>query len=1004
MKILFLHLSDLHIKDDKGVNLFQINKIVDSLSTAGSCDYVTIILSGDIAFSGQNHQYKQANKIIGSIINPIKKTCNIDKIPVWVVPGNHDINQGAVPLTTSELQEIYNKSTYEYELANEVDKQKDFYNFAKRSKAFCNNSVIDQRVFDFGGYKVEFNLINTAMFSLISGEDKGLHYIPTHQINKIATPTNANLVVSIMHQAPDWLIDSQKLLLEKEVMQKSSLVFLGHEHTMGTKMVSINDKKSARIYAGGLLCNNEDWSSSEFFIGVFDTSDNQYTSWGFKWNNDEKQYEPQKNDSVILPVKPSKEKKLTPTNEFSLTLFSDPNYDISKNCGDYFVFPRIQLDEKDKKIQKEFSNEESFLTEILEKKKIMITGTYNSGKSMLLKHLYKLLSKDKTVLYCNAEQIGNKQRSKVIKSVFEDIYGEDPSDYIRFQQLSKDKKVLIFDDVDRIDSKQLERFVNSIDDEFGILIFSTKQIWEFDIFETIKKSMSDNSFNKYKIMSIYFDKREELIEKLVSLKTTEKDDVKKITKALVAAINNQKKFFTLTPDFIIQYVEVYFKNIDEFSSNDGNVFGKVFEANLVNAINKHSHKSLSVDKIFLILSKIAYSIHFSDPKKHPITKEEIRDIIECYNQKYDADVNTETIIKNAVDSRIFSLTDDEKYRFGNKNVLAYFVAKEVISKYNDDGNQSNLENVLRLSCFGINSDILLFIIYLTDNTRILNLLLSMAEEFTKDWVEYDATDISPNFMKLDYEHKAEMPDQSHQKATEEEIIKDERKNDEQIVTKDFYDYAEEDAEIFTNKLFRAVSIMVVIAKCLPNFEHMMIKETKQKFTELVYKLPNQIFNFWASEVEKDLDELLQYLKEVTAPEYKNQPKKQEADSLRMIQWTAMSLLLELYNASLTNAAKETSYKYLDEYEHVQKITNRLQHVMLTERQGSPMKFIKEAENILDETKDPLIKTLIKRIVSHAYVFSKKLDQPNRQRIENKFFADSEKKQLLLKRATSNKDE
>ena len=64
MKILFLHLSDLHIKSDNAYCEFQIKKIIDSLRTAGSFDRLLFVLSGDIAFSGDKSQYNVAFSLI----------------------------------------------------------------------------------------------------------------------------------------------------------------------------------------------------------------------------------------------------------------------------------------------------------------------------------------------------------------------------------------------------------------------------------------------------------------------------------------------------------------------------------------------------------------------------------------------------------------------------------------------------------------------------------------------------------------------------------------------------------------------------------------------------------------------------------------------------------------------------------------------------------------------------------------------------------------------------
>ena len=79
MKILFLHLSDLHIKSDKAYCEFQIKKIIDSLRTAGSFDRLLFVLSGDIAFSGEKEQYRVANGILNKMSIQFTHTSGILK-------------------------------------------------------------------------------------------------------------------------------------------------------------------------------------------------------------------------------------------------------------------------------------------------------------------------------------------------------------------------------------------------------------------------------------------------------------------------------------------------------------------------------------------------------------------------------------------------------------------------------------------------------------------------------------------------------------------------------------------------------------------------------------------------------------------------------------------------------------------------------------------------------------------------------------------------------------
>ena len=147
------------------------------------------------------------------------------------------------------LQEIRKSNKYESCLNDEFKKQSAFFDFANRNHCFANKGAFDRRILSFDDFKIEVNLINTGIFSILE-EDKGLHYLPKSCINELEQPSGANLVFTVMHHSPDWYIDDQKNTLEREIYNKSSLVFLGHEHFIGSKALSFAAEKQSQIQAG----------------------------------------------------------------------------------------------------------------------------------------------------------------------------------------------------------------------------------------------------------------------------------------------------------------------------------------------------------------------------------------------------------------------------------------------------------------------------------------------------------------------------------------------------------------------------------------------------------------------------------------------------------------------------------------------------------------------------------------------------------------------------------
>lgn len=109
MKILFLHLSDAHLRES--TELPQINSyaIVRSLAQMGKFDECVLIFSGDIVQSGEENEYKVAGRFLGQILKGLndKYFGEGHHIPVLIVPGNHDNLAFNLDRKMEEIKEYY---------------------------------------------------------------------------------------------------------------------------------------------------------------------------------------------------------------------------------------------------------------------------------------------------------------------------------------------------------------------------------------------------------------------------------------------------------------------------------------------------------------------------------------------------------------------------------------------------------------------------------------------------------------------------------------------------------------------------------------------------------------------------------------------------------------------------------------------------------------------------------------------------------------------------------
>jgi predicted MPP superfamily phosphohydrolase len=73
MKILFLHLTDIHCKDGSDLNNHKLEQMITSLNSLGDIDECILVISGDLAYSGAINEYKIVQKFIGTILSKLGK-------------------------------------------------------------------------------------------------------------------------------------------------------------------------------------------------------------------------------------------------------------------------------------------------------------------------------------------------------------------------------------------------------------------------------------------------------------------------------------------------------------------------------------------------------------------------------------------------------------------------------------------------------------------------------------------------------------------------------------------------------------------------------------------------------------------------------------------------------------------------------------------------------------------------------------------------------------------
>lgn len=1014
MRISFLHLSDFHLNDSKGVHPAKIQAIVDSLGVYTPIEGIVIVLSGDIAATGQANQYKIAATFLKRLIPEIRRKYSISEknTKILIVPGNHDIDWGRSTRLDSSKIRSFDEKERALHLQQELKSMKNYFSFSDRNGCFFPywmhipfGQLVTRKILHFdNGYRIEANLLNTAPFSCDS--DDGLHYLPEDAIHSLTTESNADFSLVVMHHSPDWFEFSQKKELENTLSKRCSLAFYGHEHFPGTQNVLYDNGNRIVKQAGGAWWQSSVPTLSDYYAALFDTENRKYFLSKFSWNADRSAFVATMKQEHILMQKSLCGTGLTYQEKYIATVMADSKNTIAQSVSDYFVFPTLRFNaSKEYSRGKAIDKMEDFIAFIKENRYVAVMGGSNSGKTTLLKMTFKELQTQYVVLYCGTDDITGRSQENILKELVTDTYGADS--YSLFQAIPSDKKVIIIDDLHRISPKHLNKFLRGIEDIFGTIVVASEETSQFDIVQMVKDNIkASKEFKKASISRLYAEKRLALIQKIVLIKT-DNDELKAagIARTLEQCLNSYKLAFRTDIDFVVQFVDYYCAHLGELDKSDATVFSKVFEASIERSIAPHlvGRKENSND-IIVALSEIAHYIHFN--KEYPINAEHIHEVIAAYCEYYDNRYLTaERFIEIGVNSGLLSRTSNGyEYRFASKNHLAYFVAKALNRRFHDTGDTTDLESIVRQSCFSINGDILLFMTYISDNVNIPRLLLEQAVSYVSGWTEFDLSDIGIKYLQsmpaksLVSPKEDEKEEEIHNQAIEEE------ERDTIIETLDIYDYDETKIDELNNQLIRAFLQLKIIARNFSAFISILPGPVKKDYVSAMYQLPNKIFSQWAESIDNSLDYLVE---EVIAwqeePDFEGKKLSRE-DILRFFQEVSLNMLLNLYYVASSHGANDNTVDYLAQQNYISPSLNyRIERLMFWEKVDDYQAVIKEAEELCSLQGDGMAKNMTLAILRHMLVHSDKIIDRERRRISSKYFSPRTQAKILMDRQKSQKE-
>lgn len=254
MSLTFIHVSDIHFGQKPGSQEIVHGDVQECLIKdaaelvniyANSCA-TGVIVTGDIAYSGKENEYKRAGKWLDRLTEAI----NCKKTDVQVVPGNHDIDRGEISHGCKlMLKDVIDngETALDKILANKDDRENFYHRFrAYRRFAEGYNCPLDSAGGIFG--KRRFNLargrdlsfigLNSALICSANDEEEYGNLLLGARQHVLPRKNGQELVV-LCHHPLDWLQDSCDA---RNYVQSRARVFIsGHIHRPSANKITIED-------------------------------------------------------------------------------------------------------------------------------------------------------------------------------------------------------------------------------------------------------------------------------------------------------------------------------------------------------------------------------------------------------------------------------------------------------------------------------------------------------------------------------------------------------------------------------------------------------------------------------------------------------------------------------------------------------------------------------------------------------------------------------------------
>lgn len=845
MSLKIIHLSDIHTHIEKNKNyLFdRSNALVGACcANINSSDNVIVVISGDLANTGCEHEYKQFNDFFTDIIRKIKEECNVS-VDIVFVPGNHDCDFGSEQRRAERNQKI--NTLFPTCVANKAIEE-DLLSVLSNYQRYENNYSLDvfaplikYKRFSYSCGTVVVYLLNTAWISQLH-ENPSQRFFPVEYLNDIDN-INDDLVITVLHHPVHWNTPDNCSALMERIRHFSDLVIVGHEHKVDNYQMYGEDWSCVLCEGRELQNPLDNEKRSGFAIYEIDDGISTITTKYYSWNG-----------NIFTNINSENTTRNFTKNARAIPNVYKPNADTKKWLEDIeinihhshvdnlilstvFVWPNMDIIDYSSS-EKDFGygnrvTSNHFKT-IISSQISLIIGETMCGKTAVAKEIYRLCTNDYNFncLFIDAETISSYKPDglqRIIDNAFKEQYF--PSYLEEFQQLSRFHKVLIIDNFHNLkfNSEKKRKMFDYLCSKFNhIILFSNLDI-DCSMMIADCNELGEKDIATFQILPFGNQKRKEFISKWYSIGRDE-EETEEIERAVDSSIRLVDQILGENHGIIPAY-PIYLFNILQSKDSSTNTFQMSQYGYLYSSlIQANLSRFFSPEQINIYEGALGHLAYYMlNNKKNSLTFSEINSEIMFYSKEMLVSIDTNEFIDSMANTKILK-NKDQEYKFTYPYIYYFFVGKYISYHLNDKNVRSQIDYMCSHLYKEAYGNILIFVCYFANNETVIDSILINALSLFDYSVPYD---FSHDNETLNDAYTSIDNALSKVNVGSNEVV--EKNRNEQLETKDRYginsgsvsdnieiiddrdEYSEQEKRI--NDLYSALKTMTVLGQIIKSY-------------------------------------------------------------------------------------------------------------------------------------------------------------------------------------------